>query len=123
MKTWAALVALGAALSCGGGGGGEGAGKASGAPVALDADSPVRYPPDLFDQAIDGDVVLRLFVDTAGRAVPESTTVARSSGYPEFDSAAVRGATLMRFAPARRQGLPVAMAFLQPIQFRHKGRL
>ena len=28
-------------------------------PVALNADSPIQYPPALFDQKVEGDVVLR----------------------------------------------------------------
>lgn len=121
MKPLLPLLALGVALGCAQEGGG-GAPPVAGPPVALDAEAPVRYPPELYDQGIDGDVMLRLFVDPAGRLVPESTTVATSSGYPAFDSAAVRGAARMRFAPARRHGTPVAMAFLQPVQFRHKGQ-
>jgi TonB family protein len=63
--------------------------------------------------------VLRLFVDSTGRLVPESSRVAESSGYPALDSAALAGARQLRFAPARRHGLPVATAFLQPVEFRH----
>ena len=89
------------------------------APVALNGDSPIAYPPALFDQKVEGDVVLRLFVDSAGRLVPESTRVAESSGHPALDSAALVGATQLRFAPATRRGLRVATAFLQPVEFRH----
>ena len=88
-------------------------------PVALNADSPIQYPPRLYDQKVEGDVVLRLFVDSTGRLAPESSRVAESSGYPALDSAALGGARKLRFAPARRHGLPVAAAFLQPIEFRH----
>jgi len=31
-------------------------------PVALNADSPIQYPPRLYDQKVEGDVILRLFV-------------------------------------------------------------
>src|SRR5439155_748851 len=44
--------------------------------------------------------------------------VAESSGYSGLDSAALAGARKLRFAPARRRGLAVATAFLQPIEFR-----
>jgi len=88
-------------------------------PVALNPDSPIQYPPRLYDQKVEGDVVLRLFVDSAGRLAPESSKVAESSGYPALDSAALSGAKKLRFAPARRHGLSVATAFLQPIEFRH----
>ena len=120
MKPLAALLVLGLTLGCAQEDGGQL--PAAGPPVALDAEAPVRYPPELYDQGIDGEVMLRLFVDPAGRLMPESTSVATSSGYPAFDSAAVRGVAQMRFAPAQRRGKPVGMAFLQPIRFRHKGR-
>jgi TonB family protein len=90
-------------------------------PVALNANSPIQYPPKLYDQKVDGDVVLRLFVDSTGRLAPESTKVAESSGYPALDSAALTGVKKLRFAPGRRHGLAVATAFLQPIEFRHPG--
>jgi protein TonB len=88
-------------------------------PVALNADSPVSYPPALFDQKIEGDVLLRLWVDSIGRVAPESTRVLESSGYPALDSAALAGARGLRYAPAKRRGIPVATSFVQPIEFRH----
>jgi len=88
-------------------------------PVALNADSPIQYPPRLYDQKVEGDVMLRLFVDSVGRLLPESSRVAESSGYPALDSAALTGARRLRFAPARRHGLSIATAFLQPVEFRH----
>jgi TonB family protein len=90
-------------------------------PVALNPDSPIQYPPKLYDQKVEGDVVLRLFVDSTGRLAPESSRVAESSGYPALDSSALAGARKLRFAPARRRGVPMAAAFLQPIEFRHRG--
>jgi TonB family protein len=91
-------------------------------PVALDAEPPVTYPPELYRQGIEGSVTLRLFVDDKGGVVAESTQVAESSGYPEFDSAAVAGVPRMRFAPAQRDGRPVAIAFTQPVHFRRPDR-
>ena len=88
-------------------------------PVALNADSPIQYPPRLYDQKVEGDVMLRLVVDSMGRLLPESSRVAESSGYPALDSAALTGARRLRFAPARRHGLSIATAFLQPVEFRH----
>jgi TonB family protein len=100
-------------------GGGSGAPADQEPPVALNGDSPIQYPPRLYDQKVEGDVVLRLFVDSVGRMFPESSRVAESSGYPALDSAALSGARKLRFAPARRHGLPIATAFLQPVEFRH----
>ena len=90
-------------------------------PVAL-GEPAVEYPPAVFMQGISGTVELRLFVDSAGQVVPESTSVQRTSGYPALDSAALAAAPKLRYAPGRRDGRPVAMLFLQPIHFRHPDR-
>jgi TonB family protein len=87
-------------------------------PVAINPVSPVRYPPALLAQGIEGRVLLRLYVDSAGRVLPDSTRIAESSGYPALDSAALVGAPELRFSPALHQGRPIAAPFLQPVQFR-----
>jgi TonB family protein len=87
-------------------------------PVALNPVSPVRYPEALLDQGIEGQVLLRLYVDSTGRLIPDSTRIAESSGYPALDSAALVAAPELRFSPALHQGRPVAAPFLQPVQFR-----
>lgn len=87
-------------------------------PVAINPVSPVRYPPALLAQGIEGRVLLRLFVDSAGNVIPDSTRVAESSGYPALDSAALVGAPELRFSPALLRGRPIAAPFLQPVQFR-----
>ena len=123
------LLALAGLLlaACGGGGDGtvrlparpaEGPRGRELPPVALNANSPVTYPEALARQGIEGTVLLRLYVDTAGRLVNDSTRVAESSGYPALDSAALRAAPELRFAPAERDGQKIAAAFLQPIHFR-----
>jgi protein TonB len=91
-------------------------------PVALNADNPVTYPPDLYTRGVEGEVTLQLYVDSAGTVVPDSTRVAQSSGYPAFDSAAVADAPRLRFSPAMQNGKPVAATFLQPIRFHHPQR-
>ena len=90
-------------------------------PVALNPDVPIAYPPTLFEQRVEADVVLRMFVDSTGKLVPESTRVAETSGYPPLDSAALAGSKALRFAPAKRHGVAVATAFLQPVEFRQVG--
>lgn len=116
------LLALGV-IACGGSGAPQSAGSvpAEEPPVAVNAEPAVQYPPDLYDRRVEGDVVLRLFVDSSGRLSPESTRVSESSGSAALDSAAVRGASRLRYAPARRHGLPVATAFLQTVEFRRPG--
>jgi protein TonB len=87
-------------------------------PVAINPVSPVRYPPALLAKGIEGRVLLRLFVDSAGNVVPDSTRIAESSGYPALDSAALLGSPELRFSPALHQGRPIAAPFIQPVQFR-----
>jgi periplasmic protein TonB len=91
-------------------------------PVALDPETPVRYPLALYQQRISGTVLLRLFVDETGKVAPESTRVQESSGYPALDSAALAAAPKLHYAPALRNGTPVATLFAQPIHFRHPDR-
>jgi TonB family protein len=88
-------------------------------PVATNPVSPMEYPAALLNEGIGGRVLLRLYVDSAGRLVPDSTRVAESSGYPALDSAALSGAVALRFSPALRNGRPIAAPFLQPVHFRN----
>jgi TonB family protein len=92
------------------------------APVPLDPLPPIQFPDGLAAQRLGGSVLLRLYVDSTGRVVPESTAIQESSGYPAFDSAAVEAAPRVRYAPALRDGVPVASPFLQPINFRTPAR-
>ena len=91
----------------------------AGMPRMLNADPPFRYPPALWAKQVQGNVVLRLFIDELGRVVPDSTRVAEPSGYAALDSAAVRGSEALRFAPAKRDGRPVGAPMLFPVHFRH----
>jgi TonB family protein len=89
-------------------------------PVAINGESPFQYPAELYDQGIEGEVRLRLWVDSTGRIATESTRVTSSSGTAALDSAAVAGSALLQFAPAHRDGRPVAAAFYQPVIFRRR---
>jgi protein TonB len=115
----AAVLAAACATSDQSGDDGPGAATGFEPPVLTNPDVPVRYPPSAFTAGVEGTVVLRLFVDATGALLADSTRVAEGSGSPVLDSAAVAGVTAMRFVPARRQGVAVATAFLQPVQFRH----
>jgi len=88
-------------------------------PVMRNAELPFLYPPALYAQKVQGNVTLRLFIDSLGAVLPESTLVAEPSGYPELDTAAVRGAERLSFVPAKRDGRPVGLAVKFPILFRH----
>lgn len=88
-------------------------------PVLVNRESPVEFPPALFARGIEGKVILRLHADSTGRLLSDSTRIAESSGYPALDSAALAAVGSFRFAPALRNGTPVAATFLQPVHFRH----
>ena len=119
----ALTLAVGAAAGCGHGREATTRAAARGendVPVAINGESPFQYPGDLYDQGVEGEVHLRLYVDSAGRLVPESTRVASSSGTPALDSAALAGAAGLRFAPAHHGGVAVGTAFYQPVVFRRR---
>ena len=88
-------------------------------PVMQNAELPFKYPPELYARKVQGNVTLRIHIDTAGRVRPESTTVLESSGYAPLDSAAVMGARVLRFRPAISKGAPLAISVLFPVYFRH----
>ena len=85
----------------------------------LNIDVPFRYPLPLYMQRVQGNVLLRLHVDERGQVVPDSTTLVEASGYPGLDSAALAGASQLRFRAARRRGVPIAVSMLFPVHFRH----
>lgn len=88
-------------------------------PVMVNAELPFRYPPALYARRVQGNVMLRLFVDTDGRLLADSTRVEESSGYPSLDSAAVIGSQELYFIPAKLRGEPLAVSVLFPVYFRH----
>lgn len=85
-------------------------------PVPLSHASPFRYPIALWDRGVEGETVLMVHVTELGRV--DSAYVLLSSGEPAFDSAALVGSRVLRFAPARRgQDLVESWARL-PVRFR-----
>jgi TonB family protein len=88
-------------------------------PRMINSELPFRYPPALYAQKVQGNVTLRLRVDTNGQVLRDSTRVEESSGYPALDSAAVGGSQELRFVPARLHGEPMAVTILFPVYFRH----
>jgi TonB family protein len=88
-------------------------------PVMRNAQLPFRYPSVLYAQKVQGNVTLRIFIDSLGAVHPESTIVVESSGYPALDSAAIKGSRELSFTPARKRDAPVAVTVLYPVYFRH----
>ena len=90
-------------------------------PISVNADPPVQYPPELYEQGVEGTVILRLFVDSTGAVIADSTRIKEPSGHAALDSAALAAVPSLRFAPALRDGIPVSTVFEQPIIFQHSG--
>jgi TonB family protein len=88
-------------------------------PAMQNSELPFKYPPELYAQKVQGNVTLRIHIDTSGRVHPESTAVVETSGYAALDSAAVTGARVLRFRPAFTNGAPLAISVLFPVYFRH----
>ncbi|MBI3332611.1 MAG: energy transducer TonB [Candidatus Omnitrophica bacterium] len=74
-----------------------------------------RYPWLARIQGWEGTVVLRVLVTPAGQA--GSVQVARSSGYPSLDEAALAAIRRWSFLPARKQGQAVGSPMEIPVRF------
>jgi TonB family protein len=90
-------------------------------PQMLNEELPFRYPVPAYQAGVQGNVMLRLFVDSSGRVVPDSTRVVEPSGHEALDSAALLGASRLQFRPARRRGIPIPVSLLFPVHFRRPG--
>lgn len=77
--------------------------------------SPFHYPEELWDAGVEGETVLRLWVNSVGAV--DSVQVERTSDYPAFDSAAINGARDLQFEPARQADSTVGTWVLLPVQF------
>jgi TonB family protein len=88
-------------------------------PVMTNKQAPFRYPSAAYSQKIQGNTVLRIFIDANGNVAPDSTTVAEASGTPALDSAAIVGARELHFIPAKKNGQPMAISILFPVYWRH----
>lgn len=85
------------------------------APTPLYGEVPIQYPTELWDADVEGQTTLRVRVTDMGMV--DSVEVQESSGYPAFDSAAVRGAMQLRYNPARRNGRRITVWAKVPVQF------
>lgn len=85
--------------------------------VPVEGQPPIPYPAALFQERVEGEVMLYLVIDSAGYVVRDSTRVATSSGRAEFDAAALDAAASLRFVPARRGDTAVTAPLQVPIRF------
>ena len=79
------------------------------------SESAFHYPEELWDAGIEGETILEIHVSERGAV--DSARVDRTSGYAAFDSAAVEGARILQFEPARRGDDSLAVRVLLPVQF------
>ncbi len=77
---------------------------------------PPEYPPLARRRAQEGEVLLRLDLDTQGRVT--AAQVLQSSGYPLLDRAALAAGSGWHLLPARINGVAVASYVRIPVQFR-----
>jgi TonB family protein len=88
-------------------------------PQIVNAELPFRYPIPQYLRRVQGNVLLRLYVDANGQVIQDSTRIMESSGEPAFDAAALAGALALHFQPARRRDTPIPVSLLFPVHFRH----
>jgi protein TonB len=74
------------------------------------------YPEQARQQGVEGTVVLRLTVRADG--TPSAVRVSRSSGHAALDEAAIGHVRRARFAPALKDGEPVATSITFRVKFR-----
>jgi TonB family protein len=77
------------------------------------------YPPLLRDAGIAGSPTVHFFIDETGAV--RRTQIARPSGHPALDAAALRVAEVMRFSPAYNRDEVVSVWIEIPIVFRANG--
>lgn len=76
---------------------------------------PPDYPRDALRAGISGEVVIRIDVGVDG--VPASMEIVRSSRNRSLDRAALQAVRKWRFAPATRNGTPIAVSVQQTVSF------
>ncbi len=84
-------------------------------PARLVSEAEFPYPEELWDQGVEGETTLLVFVSASGTV--DSARVAVASQYAAFDSAALAGGRRLRFEPARRGDTPVGAWFRVPVRF------
>ncbi len=77
--------------------------------------APIAYPASALSAREEGTVLVAAEVDTNGRAV--GAKISRSCGFPDLDAAALRSIAGWSFAPAMKDGKPMAQQVIVPVHF------
>lgn len=95
------------------------------APAVIDMDAePIvgnpmpRYPADVLDAGIEGDVIARLQIDSSGRVTDAVIVSHQGQQDVRLDQAAVEALLQWRFHPALRDGKAIASVVQVPVEFR-----
>ncbi|MEN8373952.1 MAG: energy transducer TonB [Gemmatimonadota bacterium] len=84
-------------------------------PTPLFEAPPFEFPLALWDRGVEGQTVLMVHITPLGMV--DSAYVHESSGYAQFDSAAIAGAHLLRFMPGKRGERRVETWARLPVRF------
>ncbi len=80
--------------------------------------APIEYPPAAVNAGEQGTVLVKVEVNTDGRAV--GATIDKSSGHADLDEAALRSISQWSFSPATKNGKPEAQWIIMPVAFQLK---
>jgi protein TonB len=78
-------------------------------------DAPIQYPSSAVSAGEEGTVLVQAAVDASGRVV--DARLARSSGYPDLDAAALQSISGWSFLAVKKDGKPMAQWVAVPIRF------
>ncbi len=77
-----------------------------------------KYPSDVLEAGIEGDVIARLQIDSSGRVNDVVIVSHQGQQDPRLDQAAISALLQWQFQPALREGEPVASVVQVPVEFR-----
>ncbi|MBR9988796.1 MAG: energy transducer TonB [Gemmatimonadetes bacterium] len=84
-------------------------------PIPIPDPTPIAYPEGLWDRGVQGETEVLIHIDEMGDV--DSVLVSKSSGFSDFDSAAVNGVRRLRFTPGQRGDRRIAMWTRMPVRF------
>ncbi len=84
-------------------------------PVLDSEELPFEYPVDAWENGVGGETLLKIRISATGWV--DSVHVAKSSGHEGLDSAAVAGARMLHYRPARHGDEPVSVWGYLPVRY------
>lgn len=87
-------------------------------PSLRSAEMPFKYPAHLWREGVEGEVLLKVHITSAGSV--DSVLLEQSSGSPELDSVALKGARELMYHPARQGEISVAVWAQLPVRFQRR---